>query len=154
MPSSGASPSGSRIAIPSSDQMVWTSSPSRSPIRASSASDHGAWTRPPNGRQDAQPPVAELVAEPLDDDPLVGREGAGRLALVVEIGEQVVRGTLVEVVRLAQAGGRGAPALLAAGEVGFELADEGAQRPPELDRPPDRVALPERQLARDARAPG
>ena len=58
MPSSGASPSGSRIAIPSSDQIVWTSMPSRSPIRASSASDQGAWTRPPNGvsRQSRQSP--------------------------------------------------------------------------------------------------
>ena len=36
-------------------------------------------------------------------------------------------------------------------EVGLELADEGAERPPELDRPADRVAVPERELARDAR---
>ena len=49
MPSSGASPSGNRMAMPSSDQIVWTSIPSRSPIRASSASDDGACTRPPNG---------------------------------------------------------------------------------------------------------
>ena len=151
MPSSGASPSGSRIAMPSSDQIVWTSSPSRSPIRASSASDHGAWTRPPNGRQQAQPPVAELVAEALDDDPLVGRQGARRLALVVEVGEQVGGGALVEVVRLAQPGRRGGPALAPRGEVRLELADEGADRPAELDRPADRVALPERQLAGHAR---
>ena len=104
--------------------------------------------------QQAQPPVAQLVAEALDDDPLVGRQGARRLALVVEIGEQVGGGALVEVVRLAQPGGRGGPALLAAGEVGLELADERAHRPAELDRPPDRVAVPERQLAGHARAPG
>ena len=35
--------------MPSSDQIVWTSSPSRSWSRASSAIVHGAWTRPPNG---------------------------------------------------------------------------------------------------------
>ena len=54
------------------------------------ASDHGAWTRPPNGVRRRQPPVAELVAEALDDDPPVGRQGAGRLALVLEVGEQVL----------------------------------------------------------------
>ena len=47
-------PRGRRIAMPSSDQIVWTSTPSRSPRRASIASDHGAWTRPPNGRQEAR----------------------------------------------------------------------------------------------------
>ena len=71
------------------------------------------------------------------------------LALVVEVGEQVRRRELVEVVRLAQAGVGDGAALRAPREVGFELADEGAERPPELDRPPDRVALPERELARD-----
>ena len=39
------------------------------------ASDHGAWTRPPNGVRMHEPPVAELVAEALDDDPPVGRAG-------------------------------------------------------------------------------
>ena len=38
--------------------------------------DHGAWTRPPNGVRMHEPPVAQLVAEPLDDDPAVGRQGA------------------------------------------------------------------------------
>ena len=101
--------------------------------------------------QQAQSPVAQLVAEALDDDPLVGRQGARRLALVIEIGEQVGGGSLVEVVRLAQQGRRGGPALVAPGEVRLELADEGAHRAAELDRPADRVALPERQLAGHAR---
>ena len=48
-PSSEPSPSGSRMAMPSSDQIVWTSSPRRSARRASIAIVHGAWTRPPNG---------------------------------------------------------------------------------------------------------
>ena len=97
--------------------------------------------------QQAQSPVAQLVAEALDDDPLVGRQGARRLALVVQVGQQVGGRTLVEIVRLAQEGRGGGPALLAPGEVRLELADERTHRPAELDRPADRVALPERQLA-------
>ncbi len=97
--------------------------------------------------QDAQPPVAELVAEPFDHDPLVRRQRAGRLALVVEIGEQVVRGELVEVVRLAQPLGRRAPARRPTREIGLQLAHERTERPTELRGPPDRVALPERELA-------
>ena len=44
-----------------------------------------------------------------------------------------------------------AAAARTAPEVGLELAHESAQRPPELDRSPDRVTVPERQLARLAR---
>ena len=40
-----------------------------------------------------------------------------------------------------------------AGEVRLGLADERSERPPELDRPADGVAVPERQLARARRAP-
>ena len=101
--------------------------------------------------QDAQPPIAELVAEPLDNDPLVRWQGSGRLALVVEIGEQVVGRARIEIVRLAQSRGRVAAALRATSQVALELGDEGAERTPELDRPSDRIAMPERQLARDAR---
>ena len=39
----------------------------------------------PERRQDADPPVAELVAEPLDHDRAVVGDGAGRLALIVEV---------------------------------------------------------------------
>ena len=137
--------------MPSSDQMVWTSSPSRSPIRASSASDHGACTRPPNGLRMHSRQSPSSSRNRSTTIALVGRQDAGDLAFVVEVGEQVGRGQLVEVVRLAQARVGDRATLRAAREVGLELADEGAQRPPELDRPPDRVALPERQLARDAR---
>ena len=101
--------------------------------------------------QEAEPPVAQLVSEAFDDDPFVGRECTGRLALVVEIGEQVGRGALVEIVRLSQSGGRDFAPLLAAGQVGLELADECAHGLSELEWPPDRVAVPERELARDAR---
>ena len=84
--------------MPSSDQIVWTSSPSRSWSLASSAIVHGAWTRPPNGVRIDEPPVAELVAEPLDDDPPVRGQGAGGLALVLEVREQVLGRQGVEVV--------------------------------------------------------
>ena len=115
------------------------------------ASDHGAWTRPPNGVSKRQPPVAELVAEPLDDDPLVGRQGAGRVALVLEVGEQVLGRPLVEVVVLAQAlrGVRAGPWRRAPGRASISPTNAPSARP-ELDRPADGVALPERQLARDA----
>jgi hypothetical protein len=49
-------------------------------------------------RQHAQPPVADLVAEALDDDGAVGRQDTGRLLLLVQVVEQVARGALVEVV--------------------------------------------------------
>ncbi len=155
MPSSGASPSGSRMAIPSSDQIVWTSSPSRSPMRASSASDQGAWTRPPNGvrRHSRQSPSSSrnrsTTIRLSVGRTLVTSRSSSRYA------SRLSAAQLVEVVRLAQAASCAAcRPLRPAGQVGLELADEGAQRAPELDRPADRVALPERQLARHARAPG
>ena len=149
MPSSGASPSGSRIAMPSSDQIVWTSSPSRSRRRASMRQRPRRVDPAAERGQQAQPPVAQLVAEALDDDPPVGRQDAGRLALLVEVGQQVLgraarRGRGVSRSRAVAARRPLAPSR----QVGLDLAREGAQRPPELDRPADRVALPERQLAR------
>ena len=102
-------------------------------------------------REQAQPPVAELVAEPLDDDPPIGRQVA-RSTRARRRGRRAGCRPLARRGRGARAAGsvRAGPALLAAGQVGLELADERAQRPPELDRPADRVAVPERQLARDA----
>ena len=58
-------------------------------------------------RQQAQPPVAQFVAESLDDDAPVRGQRAGRLALVVEVREQVGGGPVVEVVRLLEPGRRG-----------------------------------------------
>ena len=52
-----------------------------------------------------EPPVAELVAEALDDDPPVRGQRARRIALVLEVGEQVLGGELVEVVVCSQPGG-------------------------------------------------
>ena len=53
-------------------------------------------------RQDADAPVAELVAEALDDDRAIVGDGAGRLALVVEVLDQVLRRELVEADLVAQ----------------------------------------------------
>ena len=50
-------------------------------------------------RQDADPPIADLVAESLDDDRAVVRHRAGDLGLLVEVQQQVGRGTRVEVMQ-------------------------------------------------------
>ncbi len=52
--------------------------------------------------EDHEPPVAELVAEALDDEPPVGRQGARDLALLLDVRDEVVRRVLVEVVALAE----------------------------------------------------
>ena len=85
-------------------------------------------------------PVADLVAAALDRERAVGRQRAGRLALLGEVGEQVARRVVVEA-RVAQArlgllGGRGR-----------HLARELAERLAELGGPADAVAVPERHLA-------
>ena len=93
-------------------------------------------------RQQRHPPVAELVAEALDHDRAVGRQDAGHLALLGEVGDEVACRQLVEGMVVAQAGD---------GRVGLhrlELAQEGADGAAQLDRPPDGVAVPERHLAR------
>src|SRR3954453_7440394 len=100
---------------------------------------------------DAQPPVTELVPEALDDDPLVRRKDARDLSFVVEIGQQILCRELVEVVRLAGSGVRHRAATRAARKVRFELADERAECAPELDGTTDCVALPEGELAGNAR---
>ena len=46
--------------------------------------------------EDGDPPVAELVAEPLDDDRAVVGHVAGGLALLAQVAEQVVGGPVVE----------------------------------------------------------
>ena len=105
-------------------------------------------------RQHDQPPVTQLVAEPLHHDPPVRREDPGGLALVLEIREEVLGRQGVEVVVLAQPGRRLRPALRARRQLLLGLADEGTHRPPELDRASDAVALPERQLPGHARRGG
>src|ERR1044071_3020845 len=49
-------------------------------------------------RQDAEPPVADLVAEALDDDRAVARDDARGLLLLDQEVHEVARGERVEVV--------------------------------------------------------
>src|SRR5689334_20372145 len=53
-------------------------------------------------RQQTDAPVAQVVAEALDDDGAVGREGARYFALLGQVIEQVLRRELVEHVLVAQ----------------------------------------------------
>ena len=79
-----SSASGRWTMMPSSDQIASDSSPYTSRMRADSASPQAACTRPPNGRQDAHPPVADLVPEALDHDRAVGRDDPRRLLLLAQ----------------------------------------------------------------------
>ena len=105
----------------------------------------------PKRAEDHDPPIAELVAEPLDDDPPVGRQRTCGRAFLIEVGDQVFGRQLVEVMSLAKACQGRPTAAIATREVGLQLADRLAKRSTELDRSTLGVALPERQLARDAR---
>ena len=65
-------------------------------MRAETASAHGACTGMPYGECKHEPPVAELVAEALDEQGLVGRHGAGGLLLLGDEVHQVLDGPGVE----------------------------------------------------------
>ena len=91
--------------------------------------------------EDADPPVADLVAEALDDDRTVVGNGARGLALLVEVLDEVGRRERIERVVVVQALG---------GALGGEIADlahERSEGAAELDRPAGTVAVPERHLA-------
>ena len=111
MPSSGASPSGE----PDGDAVVGPDRLDVEPEVLLEPSLDGERPRrvdpPAERRQQTQPPIAELIAEPLQDDSPVGRQGAGRLAFVVEIREQVGGSAIVEVVRLLEPCRRRGPTL-------------------------------------------
>ena len=94
-------------------------------------------------REDGDPPVAELVAEPLDDDrPVVGHVTGG-LALLAQVAEQVVGGPVVET-------GRHHPLACGLWRQRLDLADERTDGPAQLGGAAERVALPERQPPRQA----
>ena len=88
--------------MPSSDQIVWASMPEALPEPRLDGQRQRRMHAAAERRQDHEPPVAELVAEPLDDEAPVRRQRAGDLALLVEVGDEVRRGQLVEVVLLAE----------------------------------------------------
>ena len=92
-------------------------------------------------REHADPPVADLVAEPLDHDRAVVGHGAGRLGLLVEVLQQVAGRPLVEVVP-----GRAAAPSACVGRQRAHGAHELAERPAELERAARAVAVPERHL--------
>ena len=94
--------------------------------------------------EDAQSPVADLVAEALDHDRLIGGNDAGRGLLLAQVGDEVLGGEPVEVVVAGEVGRVG----------GDGLARELPDRPAELDRAADPVAAPERHRTRDARRGG
>jgi len=54
------------------------------------------------GREHAEAPVTDLVAEALDDDRAVGGEGACRGSLLAQVGDEVARGALVEPVAVGE----------------------------------------------------
>ncbi len=85
------------------------------------------------GGEDAEAPVADLVAEALDHDRLVGGDDPGRRLLLAQVGDQVLGGAAVEVVL-------GGQLLRLARD---RLAGEGADRLAQLGRAADPVALPE-----------
>ncbi len=99
------------------------------------------------GRVDHDPPVAQLVAEALDDDGAVVGDVAAGLALLVEIGQDVVRGPGVQ-----SRGDQAEPGVLL-GE-GTDVAQERAQRAAQFEGAAQLVALPEGQPARHARSRG
>ena len=99
---------------------------------------------PTERRQDADPPVADLVTEALHDDRPVCRQRGAALLLSQER-EEIPRGERVEVVLAAQPV---AGALV--GERG-QLARCRADPRAQLVRPPHALALPERHRTRHAR---
>ena len=88
---------------------------------------------PAVGGEDAQPPVADLVAEALEHDRSLAGEHARGGELLAQVGDQVAGGALVEVV----------VALQRLGVLLDGPAREGADRLAELLGAPDGVALPE-----------
>lgn len=91
---------------------------------------------------DDDPPVTEFVAETLHDDGAVVRDVAAGFALLVEVGQDVVRRPRV------QARGEEAQAGVLLGQ-GADLAEERAHRAAQLQGAAQLVALPEREPAGD-----
>ncbi len=96
------------------------------------------------GREHADAPVPDLVAETLDDDRPIGRDDSGRALLLPQEGQKVSRGALVEPVLRLQEADR---VLVVARD---ELATRPADPLTELGRTADALALPEGRNARHA----
>ena len=72
---------------------------------------------PTERRQDHDPPVAQLVAEPLDHDPPIRRQPSGHVPLLGEVAEHVLGSQLVQVVALQQPSPRSGQTALAAAQI-------------------------------------
>ena len=97
------------------------------------------------GREDAEPPVADLVAEALDDDRPVGRKRARRLLLLAQVREEVLGRPRVE----HMLPGQPLDGLLVRER--DELASGAPDRLAELVGPARALALPERHRPGDCR---
>ena len=95
-------------------------------------------------REDADPPVADLVGEALDDDRAVVGDRAGRLGLLVEVHAQVRRGPRVEAVGVQPRPRPPVPVEPA------QLAHDAAERAAELERAA-RACRPSRTASSRAR---
>src|SRR5581483_3915881 len=100
---------------------------------------------PAERREDAHTPVADLVAEALDDDRAIRGNRARRIRLLAQEREQVARRALLEVEVVAEP--RNGTRL---GQC-RELARRGADLLAELERPADAFALPKRHRTGQAR---
>ncbi len=92
-------------------------------------------------REHTDAPVAQLVAAALDEDRAVVGHDAGGRNLIGEIAQEVLRRLRVEIVMPDE------PLHRRRRRHGDERAHELADGAPELQRPADRIGLPERHLA-------
>ena len=135
---SGRRPPGRRTTMPSSLQSTCAPGPNRSSIRASIAIAHGACTREPNGESThiRQSPISSRNRSTTTVRS--SGTGAGRLHLLLEVGDEVPRRQLVQAdVATESLEGGVAPRA-------SERPRERADRAAELDRAARLVAVPER----------
>ena len=134
----GTSASGKWSAMPSSDQSDWASMPEVVAQPRAEGHRPGRVHTTAERREHAHAPVADLVAEALDDDRAVRRDHARRTLLVAQERDEVRGSPPLEVVVGLQ------PVARRVVRERDELA-RGAPDPlSELERPPDALALPER----------
>ena len=140
----GLSASGRWSAIPSSDQIEPTSSPSDSRSRAASASDHGAWTRAPNGvsTHSRQSPISSRKRSTTID------RSEGTTPVAASCSRRYVTRF-----RAASSSSEWSARSRSVARSSSSATSSRAVRPiasPQLVRPPHALALPERHRAGNA----
>ena len=95
----------------------------------------------PARRQDADAPVAELVAHALDDDRRGIGNGPSDGDLIPKVLQKILRGACIEIVFPRQAIDR------RRGRQAHEVVHQSADGEAELQRPAGAIAFPERHLA-------